>query len=449
MKKTAKKIAFILVWALVVPVFLASQISFWKTATVAAADATTSTLTPEKQQAIQDATDAAKKVQSELDKAQKAKAKLEASLGQIKQSVGITQKKISTTKAVITDTVTNISRKEQEINNLNDQIALQQEMLKNFIQQAYYIQNKPILSVVLSAGNFSDLLSGAEHLSTLDEKIVGIIADINSKKVQVDQDKVQLAEAKQQHEKVLSATVVQQQGLLADQSQVQSDIQDKAKTIAQLQGELDKLQSQYSAALGKSISTNDIVAAAKFAAGATNINKSFLLGVLVQESNKGQNVGGCNYKTSRMPAAQLTAFKTITKELGYDYTKQKVSCPSNAYKGTGGAMGVPQFMPTTWLGYKSTIASLSGHNPPDPWNLVDGVVAMASKLSNDGADSKKRFDEAKSYCVYLAGGNWGSYCYGSASKYKSDYSDVNCSGSSIHNYGEKVLCLKDNYDKYY
>ena len=191
------------------------------------------------------------------------------------------------------------------------------------------------------------------------------------------------------------------------------------------------------------------MAAAKFAAGATNINKSFLLGVLVQESNKGQNVGGCNYKTSRMPAAQLTAFKTITKELGYDYTKQKVSCPSNAYKGTGGAMGVPQFMPTTWLGYKSTIASLSGHNPPDPWNLVDGVVAMASKLSNDGADSKKRFDEAKSYCVYLAGGNWGSYCYGSASKYKSDYSDVNCSGSSIHNYGEKVLCLKDNYDKYY
>ncbi len=438
MNKKKSKLILILAWVVVVPVFVAGQVSFWESVTKKVNAQEASSLSND----IQD-------VQKKLDKTTAALAKDQANLGKIQQSVGITQKKISTTKAVITDTVTNLSRKEQEINNLNDQIKLQQELLKNFLQQAYYIQNKPILSIVLSDGNLADLLSSNEHFSTLDEKIVGIIADINSKKVQVDQDKVQLAEAKQQHEKVLSATVVQQQGLLADQSQVQSDIQDKAKTIAQLQGELDKLQSQYSAVLGKSISTTDIVAAAKFAAGATNINKSFLLGVLVQESNKGQNVGGCNYKTSRMPAAQLTAFKTITKELGYDYTKQKVSCPSNAYKGTGGAMGVPQFMPTTWLGYKSTIASLSGHNPPDPWNLVDGVVAMASKLSNDGADSKKRFDEAKSYCVYLAGGNWGSYCYGSASKYKSDYSDVNCSGSSIHNYGEKVLCLKDNYDKYY
>jgi hypothetical protein len=178
------------------------------------------------------------------------------------------------------------------------------------------------------------------------------------------------------------------------------------------------------------------------------MNKSFLLGVLVQESNKGQNVGGCNYKTSRMTSTQLTAFKTICKDLDYDYTKQKVSCPSNAYKGTGGAMGVPQFMPTTWQGYKSTIASYTGHKTPDPWNLVDGVTAMAAKLSNDGADSKKRFDEAKSYCIYLAGKNWGYYCFGS-NKYKEDYSDVNCWGKSIRNYGEKVLCLKDNYEKYY
>ena len=170
---------------------------------------------------------------------------------------------------------------------------------------------------------------------------------------------------------------------------------------------------------------------------------------MVQESNKGQNVGGCNYKTSRMSSTQLSAFKSINKELGYDYTKKPVSCPSGAYKGTGGAMGVAQFMPTTWQGYESTISSFSGNDPPDPWNLVDGVVAMASKLSNDGADSQKRFDEAKSYCIYLAGKNWGYYCYGSASKYKDDYSDMNCSGSSIHNYGEKVLCLMDNYDKYY
>ncbi|MFZ2299541.1 MAG: hypothetical protein WAW00_00185, partial [Candidatus Moraniibacteriota bacterium] len=42
------------------------------------------------------------------------------------------------------------------------------------------------------------------------------------------------------------------------------------------------------------------------------------------------------------------------------------------------------FMSDTWSGYKNTIASRTGHNPPDPWNLTDGVMAMASKLANDG-----------------------------------------------------------------
>ena len=174
----------------------------------------------------------------------------------------------------------------------------------------------------------------------------------------------------------------------------------------------------------------------------------FLLGVLIQESNKGQSVGGCNYKSSKMTSTQLTAFKAICKELKYDYKDRPVSCPPKSYKGTGGAMGVPQFMPTTWLGYKDTIASYSGNDPPDPWNLFDGVVAMAAKLSKDGASKKTRFAEAKSYCVYLAGKNWGYYCF-SSDKYKKDYEDVNCWGSSIKNYGEKVLCLKDNYEKYY
>ncbi|KKQ04795.1 MAG: hypothetical protein US15_C0043G0001, partial [Candidatus Moranbacteria bacterium GW2011_GWF1_36_4] len=27
-------------------------------------------------------------------------------------------------------------------------------------------------------------------------------------------------------------------------------------------------------------------------------------------------------------------------------------------------------------------------NPPDPWNLVDGVMAMALKLKNDEATAK-------------------------------------------------------------
>jgi len=444
MNKNIKKIAFATAWIFTVPVFMLSQISFWQTSTpiVHAQDDSNSDSISNLQSQESD-------LQKQIDKAQKALDQKIQDLQQNKGAVSSTQTAINQTQAAIQETENEISRKEDDIKNLNDQIELQKTMLRSFLQEAYYVQNQPILNVILTENNLRDVFASSDQLMTLEDKIVSISNDIANNKTQAEQDQVQLAQTKQQHEVILATKVSQKQNLLANQSQIQAAIQDKQTTISQLQGELNDLKNQYSAATGKSISTDDIVKAAAFAAKATGMKKAFLLGVLVQESNKGQNVGGCNYKSSKMSSSQLTAFKSINKELGYDYTKKPVSCPSSAYKGTGGAMGVAQFMPTTWQGYKSTIASFSGDNPPDPWDLVDGVVAMASKLSNDGADSQKRFDEAKSYCVYLAGGNWGYYCYGSASKYKDDYSDVNCSGSSIHNYGEKVLCLMDNYDKYY
>jgi len=81
--------------------------------------------------------------------------------------------------------------------------------------------------------------------------------------------------------------------------------------------------------------------------------------------------------------------------------------------------------------YKSSIAGVTGHNPPDPWDLTDGVVAMALKLTKvDGVKQHKRSAEAKAYCIYLAGGNWAAYCDNKGA-----------------NYGEKVLYWADNYER--
>ena len=112
-----------------------------------------------------------------------------------------------------------------------------------------------------------------------------------------------------------------------------------------------------------------------------------------------------------MSSYRLGIFKDICEELDYKWKTRKVSCPPSGYKGTGGAMGVAQFMSDTWLGYKKSIASLTGHNPPDPWNLTDGVVAMALKLAKGGATKKS--GECNAAKLYLSGTtsskyNW--YC---------------------------------------
>jgi hypothetical protein len=256
------------------------------------------------------------------------------------------------------------------------------------------------------------------------ERVIGLLEEIDNSKNDVEKTKVELGEKKEDHEKLMNI----QQG---QQYEIKSDIKEAQATLSELNAKIDKLKTELSSLLSESVSFKNVIDAAGFAAKKTGIRKDYLLGVLVVESNLGRYTGGCTADKSRMSVTRLSVFKDICKELDYDWKKRKVSCPPSGYKGTGGAMGVAQFMSDTWAGYKSSIASVTGHNPPDPWDLTDGVVAMALKLTKvDGVKQHKKSAEAKAYCVYLAGGNWAAYC-----------------DSKGVNYGEKVLYWADNYER--
>ncbi|EKE19649.1 MAG: hypothetical protein ACD_8C00125G0004 [uncultured bacterium] len=459
-----KKLFLIVSCVLVVPVFVAGQVSFWQgfSMKVNAEDA------------VEEMKDKAEDIEDEIAKELKAKQKLEQEKAQIQKSVSIANLDISKTKSVIQITASDISRKEAEVKNLNDKMEMQKNMLKGLLQQVYYNNGQPILNVVLSSRSFVDVFADTDHLLTVEDKIVRLSNEIANTKQQIENDKIELAKEKEKHEEILDDKVDQKQELVADQMDVQADIQSKEQIIAKLNSELNALKNEYSKKLGKSVSVGDIVEAAAFASNATRMNKSFLLGVLIQESNKGENTGNCTYaqvasgakiayKSGKLSKKSYDTmlyrkgiFDNIIKDLGYKESKVKVSCNPSSYTGTGGAMGIPQFMADTWEfgggkpSYKDEIKRLTGHSKPDPWNLLDGVTAMAIKLSRDGANQKTRFAEAKSYCTYLAGGNWGYYCFGSESKYRKDYSGIDCYSSKyIKNAGEKVLCFKDNYEKYY
>jgi membrane-bound lytic murein transglycosylase B len=131
-------------------------------------------------------------------------------------------------------------------------------------------------------------------------------------------------------------------------------------------------------------------------------------------------------------------FEEIVDELGYDEDDKKVSCNPSSYTGTGGAMGVAQFMSDTWSGWKSRIASATGNKTPDPWDLFDGVMAMALKLEEDGA--------AKSGDVRIVNPcdrdekikvDWEDYA---AMKY------LGWSCYALTNYAPGIQNLKDGYD---
>jgi peptidoglycan hydrolase CwlO-like protein len=362
-------------------------------------------------------------IKDEIEEMQDEKERAEKELQAAQTNLQKTQAQINVTKSLIQKTQGEIARSESEVKNLNTRLELNKGMLENYIREAYYVDEDPLIEFAVGDNSITGLTENFDQLLGVKDKIVSILGDINEAKAQLEETKIQLADKKEDHEKLYSV----QQG---QQYEIKTDIVEVQATLSELNAKIEKLRGELSNLLGSSVSFKSITEAAKFASQVTGIRKDYLLGVLVVESNLGRYTGGCNFKESRMSGYRATVFKQICEDLDYDYKKKKVSCPPSGYKGTGGAMGVAQFMPDTWMGYKSSIASVV-HHTPDPWDLTDGVVAMALKLTKvDGVKQHKKSAEAKAYCVYLAGGNWAAYC-----------------DSKGVNYGQKVLYWADNYEK--
>lgn len=324
------------------------------------------------------------KIEKKLKKEQADLSALQQDLGQINSSLTSTQALIQRTQALLTQTAQTIDQKESEIANLEQQLSLEKKVLRGLLQELYFSDTMPLAEVMLDNMELADLFQGKDSLLSTQEKMQEVIRSINGMKAKVSGEKASLEEARQDHEELIALKNKQKQALVAEKIDVEGDLEEQQATVAELQSKLNELKGDLNKLLGKSYDAKDVKDAIKFAAGKTGVREGFLFGMLSVESRLGASVGGCDYKQSRMSSYRLGIFKEIADELDYDYKKLKVSCPPRSYKGTGGAMGAAQFMSDTWKGYKSTIASRTGHNPPDPWNLTDGVMAMASKLANDG-----------------------------------------------------------------
>jgi len=405
MSTKRKKIVWFVVWVLAVPVFAWSQLDFYKS--VYAADS------------ISDLEDEKNEIEDKLEKEQQALAKKQQELSQVNSAVYSTQSEINKTQSALSEVKQTITRKELEIVNLEDQIRLKEEMLKNFLREIYYIKSQSTISVVLAESNFTDMFSSVDHLLTLEDKMMNISKELARTKTQIEQDKVKLADIKEQHEDVLEGKIDEKQDLLADKAVVAGAVAEKEATVEELQAKLAELESDLNVLTGKSFNAKDIKEAVEYASKKTGVPKGVLYGFLKMETNLGANTGQCTYKeVERVAVARYKKygskykasiallykrqelFYDLVDDLGYSKNK-KVSCSPSGYVGQGGAMGVPQFMSDTWQGYKSSIAANTGHKTPDPWSLTDGVMAMALKLKKAGATSDSASAIKKASINYL------------------------------------------------
>jgi hypothetical protein len=108
------------------------------------------------------------------------------------------------------------------------------------------------------------------------------------------------------------------------------------------------------------------------------------------------------------PDRDVAGFLSLTKELGLDPLKAPVTCPMSF--GWGGAMGSLDFIPSTWLTYKSKLEKITG-KPSSPWSTDDAFLMAGMYLSESGAKSKEEKGEHDAGMIYFSGSTTSLYTW--------------------------------------
>jgi peptidoglycan hydrolase CwlO-like protein len=324
----------------------------------------------------------------------------------------------------LTETENEINEKKQEIIDLDEEINQKRTLLQEAILELDNYDKISWFEIILRGGNISDILGQIQSIYQLQKEVNIFIQNIDKLKENLEIEQNYLKDKKRDIERLQSLNSLQRVSLKRKKTEKNQLIKKtrgseqrykklkklSKKEIVTIKQQLYKLES-----VGISISFEEAYQKAKFSGEKTGIRPAFLLGIFQVESRMGTYIGGGNWqkdlyqcyinlgKRSRAEK-EKNAFLKITSSLGLNPDSMPVSKKPNY--GCGGAMGAAQFLPSTWLGYKNQITSLTGRNPPSPWNIEDAFVASSILLSNNGANTRTIAGERKAAAKYIAGSRW-------------------------------------------
>jgi len=358
--------------------------------------------------------------------------------GEIRKTGAEIQRKNSLIQNIKTD----ITDKEQSLDDLNNRLRREKESLEKIIRKRYELGDATLLEVILSNKNISDFYEDAPAFSYVQNSLSNSFEIIDTLKSEIFGEKISLEEKQQQEDEAKYFLQVEQQKIESqkkERDQALDVSQQKEASLATLKQEREKEAASIRNKLfelrdlaGGGISFGDAYAYAKEAGGKTGIRPAFILAILEQESNLGKNVGTCNRNnnepiwTEIMPGPlrygnfvangrscsgaaspcswrdDQSIFQELMQKLNRPLVGTPLSCPIGGM-GWGGAMGPSQFIPATWKDYESRIAASVGVTTPDPWNARHAIHATALYLSNLGAQSQTYAAERDAACKYYSG----------------------------------------------
>ncbi len=332
-----------------------------------------------------------------------------------------------------------IRQKEESIADLSGRIDRARESLAASLFIFYSYGQENILSILVKNQTLSGFFGSLSNLEKLQSTIYNVLSGFKEDRTVLGREKEVLKSFEQEQRELVALQEVERR-LLAQKKREKEELlrlnkgkeavfqqllKSKKKALAPLRTQLFYLEKT-------GITAEEAVKFAELAANRVGIRPAFLLALLEVETGKqfeegiisvGSNVGTGNWrddmylcyqrlgryygganiaKYNTRAEREKAVFFKITGALGLDPDKMPVS-KEPPYAGCGGAMGPAQFIPTTWLLYADRVAELTGHNPPNPWNIEDAFTASALFLADAGAASKTTAGEIRAAKTYLSG----------------------------------------------
>jgi len=386
-----------------------------------------------------------KDVQSKIDgytaeiKAQQKKARsLKTEMTIYENNINKNQLEMKETKLKIEEIELGIEDTKNKMIESENRITQNKDILRQYIKLLYAYDQDSMFEILLVKDNISDFFNEFNATEAMEGKIYDSITALKKEKDDLAVREEQLEEEQLQHQELIGIKAKQnnnfeelkkQKAELLEitngqEKKFQQILEENKNILPSLKAKLHDLQI-----MGSKIKFSDAFAAAKYIGSRIGVRPAFLLGILKVESDMGVNVGTGNWNDDMYQCyLRLSKIaKTTTRKKYYvkrandekdsyfeivnklGIAPDSVNVSKEPTYGCGGAMGPAQFIPTTWLAHEEEVSEITGHYPPNPWDLTDAMAAMASKLSKVSGVNLGNYDaEYEAAGQYLGGGNWRS-----------------------------------------
>lgn len=370
-----------------------------------------------------------KEVQAVLDTKRGESQSIERDIAILNAEIRKAQLTIQELNASIGNLGRDIGLKEQSITQLLEKMENGKEGLAELIRAGYARESQTLPEIVLAEGDLSDFFVQVDRSRAVESSLTALFDEIRSAKSETEIERDELSVAREEkldvkaqieaQRRVVASKEAEKKKLLSQSKAVEKSyeavIAEKDKRAAEIRSALFQLRDAQGIEFGQALEY------AKEAAKATGVRPAFILAILKQETNLGNNVGTCNrigdgaekHWSKIMPGPNdghrsyrddQTIFLEIMEELGRDPEGTPLSCPWG--NGWGGAMGPSQFIPTTWKAYAPRIEKALGVSVANPWNPEHAFTATAIYVADLGATAQTYTAERTAALRYYAGSNW-------------------------------------------